>query len=235
MRGRLDDLAAKLTDAQVELAAAQERAKASSAEVLMLARKVNEAAEAERRAAGEGAAGAAQGGVAEGVSRMPLISKETLTKIWAPDPFEPDPWAWARGWHRRVWHWAKRNPRTALLVGSLSVGVALLALLIADWNPYKAQREAFAPLFTLVAGLAIAGVTLMRHFAQTEADQQRRLTESFSKAVEQLASDKIEARLGGIYTLERLAMAKPRCDQALAEASASNDTSRRSVPTCIGR
>ena len=136
---------------------------------------------------------------------MPLISKETLTKIWAPDPFEPDPWAWARGWHRRVWHWAKRNPRTALLVGSLSVGVALLALLIADWNPYKAQREAFAPLFTLVAGLAIAGVTLMRHFAQTEADRQRRITDTFSKAVEQLSSDKIEARLGGIYTLERLA------------------------------
>ena len=54
MRGRLDDFAAKLTDAQAELAAAQEATKASSAEVLMLARKVNEAAEAdaERRARG---------------------------------------------------------------------------------------------------------------------------------------------------------------------------------------
>ena len=51
---RLDDLAAKLTDAQAELAAAQDKAEASSAEVLMLARKVNEAAEAEaeRRARG---------------------------------------------------------------------------------------------------------------------------------------------------------------------------------------
>jgi Pentapeptide repeats (8 copies) len=45
-----------------------------------------------------------------------------------------------------------------------------------------------------------------RHYEQTRADQQRRLTESFSKAVEQLAHDKIEARLGGIYTLERLAI-----------------------------
>ena len=32
----------------------------------------------------------------------------------------------------------------------------------------------------------------MRHFAQTDADRQRRITESYSKAVEQLASDKIE-------------------------------------------
>ena len=44
-----------------------------------------------------------------------------------------------------------------------------------------------------------------RHYEQTRADQQRRVIESFSKAVEQLGSEKIEIRLGGIYTLERLA------------------------------
>ena len=43
----LDDLTAKLTDAQAELAAAQDKAEASSAEVLMLAKAVNEAAEVE--------------------------------------------------------------------------------------------------------------------------------------------------------------------------------------------
>jgi hypothetical protein len=45
---------------------------------------------------------------------------------------------------------------------------------------------------------------LIRHFAQTDADRQRRITESYSKAVEQLANKEIEARLGGIYTLERI-------------------------------
>jgi hypothetical protein len=45
-----------------------------------------------------------------------------------------------------------------------------------------------------------------RHYEQTRADQQQRLTESFSKAVEQLANTEIVARLGGIYTLERLAI-----------------------------
>jgi hypothetical protein len=73
--------------------------------------------------------------------------------------------------------------------------VALLTLLIADWKPYRKHHEAF----TLAAGLAVAGVTLMRHFAQTDAERQRRITESFSKAVEQLAHKDIEVRLGGIY------------------------------------
>jgi hypothetical protein len=34
-----------------------------------------------------------------------------------------------------------------------------------------------------------------RHEEQTRADQQRRITESFAKAVEQLGSDKLEVRL----------------------------------------
>ncbi len=39
---------------------------------------------------------------------------------------------------------------------------------------------------------------------QTRADIQRRVSESFSKAAEQLGSDKLAVRLGGIYTLERI-------------------------------
>jgi hypothetical protein len=61
----------------------------------------------------------------------------------------------------------------------------------------------------LAAGVAVAGVALRRHFAQTDADRQRRITESYSKAVEQLASDKMEMRLGGIYTLERISRESP--------------------------
>jgi hypothetical protein len=79
------------------------------------------------------------------------------------------------------------------------------------WAWYIANRDAVIPLGGLVGGVAVAWAALRqaavagrRHHAQTEADRQRRITESFSKAVEQLASDKTEARVGGIYTLERL-------------------------------
>jgi hypothetical protein len=59
---------------------------------------------------------------------------------------------------------------------------------------------------TRQAGIAAeqAEIARRRHEEQTKADYQRRITESFSKAVEQLGSDQIEARLGGIYTLERI-------------------------------
>jgi uncharacterized protein YjbI with pentapeptide repeats len=40
---------------------------------------------------------------------------------------------------------------------------------------------------------------------QAEIAGRRHVTDTFSKAVEQLASDKMEVRIGGIYTLERLA------------------------------
>jgi hypothetical protein len=59
------------------------------------------------------------------------------------------------------------------------------------------------------AGLQNARTATRRHEEQTKADRQRRITESFSKATEQLASEKIEARLGGIYTLERISRESP--------------------------
>ena len=104
----------------------------------------------------------------------------------------------------RGWQWLMLRPRTCSVVGGHWHRLYSARDPRDPLGRYKEQREAFAPLFTLAAGLAVAGVTLMRHFAQTDADRQRRITESFSKAAEQLASDKLEARLGGIYTLERI-------------------------------
>ena len=79
------------------------------------------------------------------------------------------------------------------------------------WEPFADAWAALTPIGALLGGAAIAwaalrqaGIAARRHNAQTEADRQRRITESFSKAVEQLGSEKIEARLGGIYTLERI-------------------------------
>ena len=71
---------------------------------------------------------------------------------------------------------------------------------------------AWPPLATLGTALGatiVAIATLMRHFAQTEADRQRRIVETFSKAVEQLGSDKLEVRVGAIFTLERISKESP--------------------------
>lgn len=91
----------------------------------------------------------------------------------------------------------------------LVCGVALLFLGVALGG---GTREHIVPVGTLVAGTIAAFVALgqlqvtrQRHEEQTKADLRRRITESFAKAVEQLGSDKLEVRLGGIYTLERIA------------------------------
>ena len=91
-------------------------------------------------------------------------------------------------------------------VAGASIAFILLIGFVTDGGMswYDKHHDAIAPLLTLAAGVAVAAVALARHFAQTNADRQRRVTENFSKAVEQLGSDKLEVRLGGIYSLERI-------------------------------
>jgi hypothetical protein len=83
----------------------------------------------------------------------------------------------------------------------------------AAWDWYAAHPDKVNPIAAGLGGAALVWAAIRqtrtatnRHYEQTRADQRRRLTESFSKAVEQLSSDKIETRLGGIYTLERVAI-----------------------------
>jgi hypothetical protein len=80
------------------------------------------------------------------------------------------------------------------------------------WKTYKASRDDLVPLATFAAATVAAWVALgqlrvarLRHEEQTKADLQRRITESFAKAVEQLSSDRLQVRLGGVYTLARIA------------------------------
>jgi hypothetical protein len=58
----------------------------------------------------------------------------------------------------------------------------------------------------IAAALWQAATARHRHSQQTDADRQRRITESLLKATEQLGSDQLPVRLGGIYTLERLSL-----------------------------
>jgi hypothetical protein len=80
------------------------------------------------------------------------------------------------------------------------------------WTTHTTNPAIFSPLLAFVgslltfAGIAAgAWIAFLRHLEQTRADRQRRITESFAKAVEQLGNEKIQVRHGGIYTLERIA------------------------------
>ena len=89
----------------------------------------------------------------------------------------------------------------AALLGSLPL--VIVSALFMSGNADKAWPP-LATFGTALGATIIAIATLMRHFAQTEADRQRRIVETFSKAVEQLGSDKLEVRVGAIFALERL-------------------------------
>lgn len=106
----------------------------------------------------------------------------------------------------------------AIALGVVVDGYLGRAGLAAAWNWYAANHEAVVPIFNWVGGAVAAWVALSqlniarkrhdaqvkRDDAQTKADRQRHIQESFTTAVEQLGSEKLQVRLGGIYTLERL-------------------------------
>jgi uncharacterized protein YjbI with pentapeptide repeats len=135
------------------------------------------------------------------LSRFGRAARKRAMPIWKSARLQSEP----------VLQWLRLRPRVVFWAGGIGIALVLILGLVigggASW--YAANAPAIAPLLTLTAGVSVAAVALIRHFAQTDADRQRRITESFSKAVEQLGSDKLEVRLGGIYSLERISKESP--------------------------
>jgi Pentapeptide repeats (8 copies) len=100
---------------------------------------------------------------------------------------------WATPQFERAMQAQNENRQTIFVAAGSAIMVLLLIL-----------RQ-----FTAAVAVVAAWIALMRHLAQTDADRQRRISESYSRAVEQLASEKIEERLGGIYSLERISRESP--------------------------
>jgi pentapeptide repeat protein len=125
---------------------------------------------------------------------------------------------WSRWAARLMEHpWAIRMTMIWIAVVVLALTVSWWLLVpVTDWLAHHdvgsasgsllqtARDAARARLLTLGAGLFAAGVLL--YTAQTFAlSRQGQVTDRYTKAVEQLGSDKIEVRIGGIYALERIA------------------------------
>ncbi len=113
-------------------------------------------------------------------------------------------------------------PRAIRWLGAVVVVVLALAIVwalfvpLADWlahhdvGPVKgslhetALDNARGRLLTLGAGLFAAGALVFtaRNFTLSREGQ---VTDRYTKAIEQLGSDKLDVRIGGIYALERVA------------------------------
>ena len=103
------------------------------------------------------------------------------------------------------WVWALVGP--ASLAGIILAVWKLPSLLYGDASQASddARLQAASGFRTaVIAGLAALGSLVMA--ARTyRLTQQGQITDRYTKAIEQLGSDKPEVRLGGIYALERIA------------------------------
>ena len=73
----------------------------------------------------------------------------------------------------------------------------------------KVIISAFGVLATLFAGVGLY-LTYQNSQAERQLNTDRLVTDRFAKAVEQLGSQDIDVRLGGIYSLERIAKDSPK-------------------------
>ena len=122
--------------------------------------------------------------------RFGHAAKERALPVWKSAQLHSDP----------VLQWLKLRPRVVFWASGIGIALAFLI--------FSGATAAGAALLAWAA-LRQAQTASERHREQTNADRQRRITESFSKAVEQLGSDKLEVRLGGIYSLERISKESP--------------------------
>ena len=68
----------------------------------------------------------------------------------------------------------------------------------------NANRENIFKGIQTIAGLGVVGTAYLA-WRNSQLTEDKNVTERFSKAVEMLADEKLEVRLGGIYSLERIA------------------------------
>jgi hypothetical protein len=154
--------------------------------------------------------------------RIPLIRQSAAIQLEHGQQWIVPKWRWTKG---RILFIRKRSGRWIVQrwrgIAAAIIALALLILVMGGaswlWNKYHSNRDDLTPIVTLLGGGVAAWVALRqvriaadRHQAQTNADLQRRVTESFSKAIEQLGNDKLEVRLGGIYALERISQESPQ-------------------------
>ena len=156
-----------------------------------------------------------------------------MLKRWAAGP----PSIWKQRWAHTPpgTRWLVRLIAAVLAVAIVWALVWALFVPVADWvarhdvgsaKPallQTARDAARGRLLTLVAGLFAAGALVFTALNFTlsrrtfELTEQGQVTDRFTKAIEQLGSDKLDVRIGGIYALERVARDSARDQPTVTE------------------
>jgi hypothetical protein len=144
---------------------------------------------------------------------------------------EHSKWSWAAPLLEHPW--AIRMTMAWIAVAVLAAAVSWWLLVpVTDWLAHHdvgsasgsllqtARDAARGRLLTLGAGLFAAGVLV--YTARTFAlSRQGQVTDRYTKAIEQLGSDKTDVRIGGIYALERVARDSKRDHPVVMEMLAA--------------
>jgi len=153
---------------------------------------------------------------------------------WLIAPHSPLTWTALYAWGARLLH--TYAGLLTVLVGIVLL-LLLLLLLVLPWyaeqrddkgavtyphasliNPILAGLGALFLIYAAIRQARTATEVARAGNRQAEIAGRRHVTDTFGKAVEQLGSDKMEVRIGGIYTLERLAReASPQGTDVTAE------------------
>jgi len=132
--------------------------------------------------------------------------------------------------------WIETYEKRVFLILGGSIFIALILWLVPKWQTYSllagfneadirrlepkerielakdlamAENNARITLAQIIGGLVLL-LGLYATFKKIRVAVEGKLTEQFSKAVELLGSDKLDVRLGGIYSLERIARDSPK-------------------------
>lgn len=106
----------------------------------------------------------------------------------------------------------------AAIIGGWLLALWLI-LPLAHFDPQakvSAVQAAFSVAFG-VGGFATLALFARRQWHQELDAQERRITEQYMKAIEQLGHDKAPVRLGGLYALDRLGRDHPEQRRVIAE------------------
>lgn len=122
------------------------------------------------------------------------------------------------------------------LIFAITIGIPTSIDVYQNWQNLEPTDRSQAgitliqTIATIVGGIAIFwNIVLSRR--QLAASQEQNITERFSVAVEQLGHGQTAVRIGGIYSLERIAQDSPRDHWSIMEVLAAFIRDRRALPT----